>query len=108
MSFRDRPNVRDPGRMPAVDATGARGAIPYVPSRCDAKWAIRRDPASRRGGTAEAVECVTTNVLLPPGSWFDKLVYAGNDIFSSSRLHKPFATGNRAFERKKFLSWGLQ
>jgi glycosyltransferase involved in cell wall biosynthesis len=113
MSFRDRLNVAViPGGMPAVGRN--RGAAladtPYV-LFCDADVEMGHPSVIRRAVEAarqKQLQCVTTNVLCPEGGWFDKIVYAGNDIFQQlSRLHKPFATGMfMLFDRQKFFELG--
>ena len=54
------------------------------------------------------LHCVTTNIVCRDGGWFDKAMYAGNDLFQYlSRLHKPFATGMfMLFDRRKFQELG--
>ena len=57
---------------------------------------------------SKQLHCVTTNILCKEGSWADKLLYLGNDLFQYlSYLHRPFATGMfMLFDRKKFWELG--
>jgi glycosyltransferase involved in cell wall biosynthesis len=54
------------------------------------------------------LHCVTTNILCRGGSFTDKILYAGNDMFQYlSMLHRPFSTGMfMLFERKRFFELG--
>jgi glycosyltransferase involved in cell wall biosynthesis len=113
MSFRDRLDVRViPGGMPAVgrNAGAALAETPYI-LFCDADVEMGHPAVIRRAvelAQRNQLHCVTTNILCPEGSWFDKLIYAGNDFFQQlSRLHRPFATGMfMLFDRRKFFELG--
>jgi glycosyltransferase involved in cell wall biosynthesis len=113
LAFRDRLDISViPGGMPAVGRN--RGAAlantPYV-LFLDADIEMAHASVIRRAvelAQEKELHCVTTNIVCRDGSWFDKLMYAGNDFFQYlSRLHKPFATGMfMLFDRKKFQELG--
>ena len=113
LAFRDRLDVHViPGGMPAVGRN--RGAAladtPYV-LFLDADIEMAHPSVIRRAldlAQREQLHCVTTNILCRDGSWFDKGMYAGNDVFQYlSRLHKPFATGMfMLFDRARFQELG--
>jgi glycosyltransferase involved in cell wall biosynthesis len=113
MSFRDRLNVSViPGGMPAVgrNAGAAIADTPYI-LFCDADVEMGHPSVVRKAvelARRNRLHCVTTNILCPAGSWFDKLIYAGNDFFQQlSRLHRPFATGMfMLFDRQRFFELG--
>ena len=113
MSFRDRLDVGIiRGGLPAVgrNAGAALADSKYV-LFCDADIEMAHPSVIRRAvelAERKRLHCVTTNIVCRDGSWFDKIVYAGNDFFQYlSRLHKPFATGMfMLFDRKKFLELG--
>jgi len=113
MSFRDRLMVNViRGGMPAVGRNaGAVLADTRYILFCDADIEMAHPSVIRRAielAQKDHLHCVTTNIVCRDGSWFDKLVYAGNDFFQQlSRLHKPFATGMfMLFDRKKFIELG--
>ena len=109
LGFRDRLEVSlIPGGMPAVGRN--RGAAladtPYV-LFIDADIEMAHPSLIRRAlelARQKQLHCVTTNIVCRDGSWFDKAMYAANDLFQYlSRLHKPFATGMfMLFDRRKF------
>jgi glycosyltransferase involved in cell wall biosynthesis len=113
LAFRDRLDVRViRGGMPAVGRN--RGAAladtPYV-LFLDADIEMAHRSVIRRAlelAQQKQLHCVTTNIVCRDGGWFDKAMYAGNDVFQHlSRLHKPFATGMfMLFDRRKFQELG--
>src|ERR1700740_2863193 len=113
LASRDRLNVSViPGGMPAVGRN--RGAAladtPYV-LFLDADIEMAHPSVIRRAvelAQQKQLHCVTTNILWREGSWFDKAMYAANDLFQYlCRLHKPFATGMfMLFDRRKFHELG--
>jgi glycosyltransferase involved in cell wall biosynthesis len=113
MSFRDLLDVGIiRGGLPAVgrNAGAALADSKYV-LFCDADIEMAHPSVIRRAvelAERKQLHCVTTNIVCRDGSWFDKIVYAGNDFFQYlSRLHKPFATGMfMLFDRNKFLELG--
>lgn len=113
MSFRDWLDVGIiRGGLPAVgrNAGAALADSKYV-LFCDADIEMAHPSVIRRAvelAERKQLHCVTTNIVCRDGSWFDKIVYAGNDFFQYlSRLHKPFATGMfMLFDRQKFLELG--
>lgn len=113
LGFRNRLNIGViRGGMPAVgrNAGAALADSKYV-LFCDADIEMAHASVIRRAvdlAEQKQLQCVTTNIVCRDGSWFDKVIYAGNDFFQYlSRLHKPFATGMfMLFERKKFLELG--
>ena len=113
MSFRDWLDVGIiRGGLPAVgrNAGAALADSKYV-LFCDADIEMAHPSVIRHAvelAERKQLHCVTTNIVCRDGSWFDKIVYAGNDCFQYlSRLHKPFATGMfMLFDRKKFLELG--
>jgi glycosyltransferase involved in cell wall biosynthesis len=113
LSFRDRLDVGIiRGGLPAVgrNAGAALADSKYV-LFCDADIEMAHPSVIRRAvelAQRKQLHCVTTNIVCRDGSWFDKIVYAGNDFFQYlSRLHKPFATGMfMLFDRNKFLELG--
>jgi glycosyltransferase involved in cell wall biosynthesis len=113
MSFRDRLDVGIiRGGLPAVgrNAGAALADSKYV-LFCDADIEMAHPSVIRRAvelAERKQLHCITTNIVCRDGTWFDKVVYAGNDFFQYlSRLHKPFATGMfMLFDRKKFLELG--
>ena len=113
LSFRDRLNVKViRGGLPSFGRNqGASQAdTPYV-LFLDADIELA-DPCLIRRCMEKAqrknLHCLTTNILCKDGSWLDKLLYAGNDLFQYlSCLHRPFATGMfMLFDRKKFWECG--
>ena len=54
------------------------------------------------------LECVTTNIICRDGSWLDKALYLGNNLFQYlSCLHHPFSTGMfMLFEKSRFDALG--
>ncbi len=113
LAFRDRLNISViPGGMPAVGRNrgAALAETPYV-LFLDADIEMAHPAVIRRAlelAQAKDLHCVTTNILCREGSWFDKALYAGNDVFQYlSRIHKPFATGMfMLFECAKFRELG--
>src|SRR5262249_7116526 len=113
MSFRDLLDVGIiRGGLPAVgrNAGAALADSKYV-LFCDADIEMAHPSVIRRAvelAERKQLHSVTTNIVCRDGSWFDKIVYAGNDFFQYlSRLHKPFATGMfMLFDRNKFLELG--
>jgi glycosyltransferase involved in cell wall biosynthesis len=113
LGFRDRLDVSViPGGMPAVGRNrGAALARSTYVLFLDADIEMAHPSVIRRAvevAQQQQLHCVTTNIVCRDGSWFDKAMYAGNDLFQYlSRLHKPFATGMfMLFERKKFQELG--
>jgi glycosyltransferase involved in cell wall biosynthesis len=113
LSFRDQLDVGViRGGLPAVgrNAGAALAATKYV-LFCDADIEMAHPSVIRRAvelAERRQLHCVTTNIVCREGSWFDKVIYAGNDFFQYlSQLHRPFATGMfMLFERKRFLELG--
>ncbi len=113
LGFRDRLNVSViQGGMPSVGRNrGAAQADTAYVLFLDADIELA-DPSLIRHCMERAqrkqLHCVTTNILCREGSWMDKLLYAGNDLFQYlSYLHRPFATGMfMLFDRKKFWELG--
>jgi glycosyltransferase involved in cell wall biosynthesis len=113
LSFRDRLNVSViPGGMPSVGRN--RGAMqadtPYI-LFLDADVELADASLIRRcvgRAQSQGLHCVTTSILCREGSWVDKLIYVGNDLFQYlSCLHRPFATGMfMLFDRWKFQELG--
>jgi len=112
-SFRDRLNVSViPGGMPSVGRNrgAAQADTPYI-LFIDADIELA-DPSLVRHCLERAqgknLHCVTTNILCRDGSWLDKAVYAGCDVFQYlSYLHRSFATGMfMLFDRKRFWDLG--
>src|SRR5579871_66190 len=109
MGFRDRLNVSViRGGMPSVGRNrgAAVATTPYV-LFLDADIELADRSLIRRcleRAQAEQLHCVTTHILCNDGSWIDKLIYLGNDVFQYlSYLHRPFATGMfMMFERNRF------
>jgi len=113
VGFRDRLNVSViPGGMPAVGRNrGAALAESTYVLFLDADIELAHSSVIRRAvelAQHKQLHCVTTNIVCRDGSWFDKAMYAGNDVFQYlSRLHKPFATGMfMLFDHKKFHELG--
>src|SRR6201987_2509584 len=111
--FRDRLNGSViPGGMPAVGRNrGAAVADSKFVLFLDADIEMAHASVIRRAielAQQKQLHCVTTNIVCRDGSWFDKAMYAANDLFQYlSRLHKPFATGMfMLFDRKKFQELG--
>jgi len=111
--FRDRLNVSViPGGMPAVGRNrGAALAESTFVLFLDADIEMAHSSVIRRAvelAQEKELHCVTTNIVCRDGGWFDKAMYAGNDLFQYlSRLHKPFATGMfMLFDRSKFQELG--
>jgi glycosyltransferase involved in cell wall biosynthesis len=113
LSFRDRLNVSViRGGMPSVGRNqgAAQAVTPYV-LFLDADIELADCSLVRRcveKAQSQQLHCVTTNILCQGGSWADKLLYIGNDLFQYlSYLHRPFATGMfMMFDRKKFWELG--
>lgn len=113
MSFRDRLMVEViPGGLPSVgrNAGAARADTPYV-LFMDADIEPASPSLIRRAielAERRQLHCVTTNIVCRGGSFADKLLYAGNDIFQYlSRLHRPFSTGMfMLFDRRRFHELG--
>src|ERR1700692_393594 len=86
MSFRDRLSVSViRGGMPSVGRNlgAARGDTPYV-LFLDADIELADRSLVRRcveKAQSKQLHCVTTNILCNEGSWLDKAIYAGNDVF---------------------------
>ena len=113
MSFADRLNVAViPGGRPSAgrNAGAALADTPYVlfldadiepASNSVIRLAVER--AKRK-----QLHCVTTNIICRDGSFGDKTVYFGNNIFQFlSQIHKPFSTGMfMLFDRQKFHELG--
>ncbi len=113
LGFRNRLNVSViRGGMPSVGRNlGAAQADSDYVLFLDADIELASPSLLRRAMEAakrRQLHCVTTNVLCRDGSWTDKLVYAGNDLFQYlSCLHRPFATGMfMLFDLKKFRELG--
>jgi glycosyltransferase involved in cell wall biosynthesis len=112
-SFRDRLNVSViPGGMPSAGRNqgAAQAETPYV-LFVDADIELADRSLLRRcveKARAKHLHCVTTNIICRGGSWIDRLLYAGNDLFQYlSYLHRPFATGMfMLFDREKFWQLG--
>jgi glycosyltransferase involved in cell wall biosynthesis len=109
LGFRDRLNVSViAGGMPSVGRNlGAAHAESTYVLFLDADIELAHNSVVRRAvelAQRKHLHCVTTNILCRDGSWIDKLVYAGNDVFQYlSRLHRPFATGMfMLFDLKQF------
>lgn len=112
-SFQDRLRVEViPGGVPSVGRNNgaAKAETRYVlfidadvqpanPSliRCALETAERKN-----------LECVTTNIICRGGSWLDKALYVGNNVFQYlSCLHRPFSTGMfMLFEKSRFDALG--
>ena len=112
-SFQDRLRVEViPGGVPSVGRNNgaAKAETRYVlfidadmqpanPSliRCALETAERKN-----------LECVTTNIICRGGSWLDKALYVGNNVFQYlSCLHRPFSTGMfMLFEKSRFDTLG--
>ncbi len=113
LGFRNRLNVSViRGGMPSVGRNlGAAQADSDYVLFLDADIELASPSLLRRAmetAKRRQLHCVTTNVLCCDGSWTDKLVYAGNDLFQYlSCLHRPFATGMfMLFDLKKFRELG--
>jgi glycosyltransferase involved in cell wall biosynthesis len=112
-SFGDRLNVSViRGGMPSVGRNqgAAQADTPYL-LFLDADIELADCTLVRRcveRAQRNHLHCVTTNILCNEGSWLDKLIYVGNDLFQYlSYLHRPFATGMfMMFDRKKFWELG--
>ena len=109
LSFRDRLNISViRGGMPSVGRNlGAAHAESTYVLFLDADIELAHSSVIRRAvelAQRKQLHCVTTNILCRDGSWMDKLIYVGNDIFQYlSRLHHPFATGMfMLFDLKQF------
>ena len=101
-----------PGGLPSVgrNAGALRARTPYV-LFIDAdielldQTLIRRtmELAKRRN-----LHCVTTNIVCPRGSGWDRMLYQGNNFMQHlSRLYKPFSTGMfMLFDRAQFDALG--
>jgi len=101
-----------PGGLPSVGRNaGARRAwTPYVlfidsDIELSDETLIRRtvELAKRRN-----LHCVTTNIVCPKGSTWDRALYHGNNFMQQlSRLYKPFSTGMyMLFDRARFNALG--
>ena len=113
LTFRDRLNVSViPGGMPAVGRNrGAALADSDYVLFLDGDIEMAHASVIRRAvelARQKQLHCVTTNIVCRDGNWFDKAMYAGNDLFQYlSRLHKPFATGMfMLFDRRRFQELG--
>jgi glycosyltransferase involved in cell wall biosynthesis len=113
MSFCDRLNVSViRGGMPSVGRNqGAALAESDYVLFLDADVELADRSLVRRcveKAQSKQLHCVTTSIVCRDGSWADKLIYAGNDMFQYlSTLHRPFATGMfMFFDRKKFWELG--
>ena len=113
MSFRDRLRVEViRGGMPSVGRNlGAKQAESEYVLFLDADIEPGHPSLIRRAvetAQRKQLHCVTTNIVCRDGSWIDKLLYAGNDLFQYlSCLHHPFATGMfMMFDLKKFRELG--
>jgi glycosyltransferase involved in cell wall biosynthesis len=112
-SFADRLDVDViPGGLPSIgrNAGAALATTRYIlfldadielASNSLVKRALQR--AQKRN-----LHCVTTNIICRDGSWMDKTIYFGNNLFQQlSRLHKPFSTGMfMLFDRQRFQELG--
>jgi glycosyltransferase involved in cell wall biosynthesis len=109
MSFVDRLNVAViPGGRPSAgrNAGAAVADTPYV-LFLDADIELASDSLIRRAlelAKRKNLHCVTTNIICRDGSFSDKTLYVGNNMFQYlSCLHKPFATGMfMLFDRQRF------
>jgi glycosyltransferase involved in cell wall biosynthesis len=109
LSFADRLNVSIiRGGMPSVGRNlGAAQADSTYVLFLDADIELAHPSVIRRAvelAQRKQLHCVTTNVICRDGSWIDKLIYVGNDLFQYlSQLHHPFATGMfMLFETQQF------
>ncbi|MGA6982070.1 MAG: glycosyltransferase [Candidatus Sulfotelmatobacter sp.] len=99
LSFADRLNVSViRGGMPSVGRNlGAAQADSAYVLFLDADIELAHPSVVRHAvelAQRKQLHCVTTNIICRDGSWIDKLIYVGNDLFQYlSRLHHPFATG---------------
>jgi len=113
MGFNDRLNVSViPGGLPSVgrNAGAALADTAYV-LFLDADIEPASPSLIRRAlelAQRKQLHVVTTNILCPEGSFLDKLLYVGNNMFQYlSRLHHPFSTGMcMLFEKKRFDELG--
>jgi glycosyltransferase involved in cell wall biosynthesis len=114
--------VKEFGRMLKVEVI--RGGRPSVGRNAGAKLADSRyvlfldadielanESLIRRAlelANSKNLHCVTTNILCRGGSFTDKILYAGNDMFQYlSMLHRPFSTGMfMLFDRQRFFELG--
>jgi glycosyltransferase involved in cell wall biosynthesis len=101
-----------PGGLPSAgrNAGAALADTPYV-LFLDADIELASPSLVRRAiesAEKNKLQCVTTNIMCRDGSFTDKLLYVGNDIFQYlSRLHRPFSTGMfMLFEKKRFDELG--
>ncbi len=113
LGFRDRLHVNViRGGMPSVGRNlGAAQADTTYILFLDADIELADESLVRRcveKAQSKQLHCLTTNILCKEGSWADKLLYFGNDLFQYlSYLHRPFATGMfMFFDRKKFWELG--
>jgi len=100
------------GGLPSVGRnTGAAFAdTPYV-LFLDADVEVASPSLIRRAvdlAEKKKLHCVTTNIICREGSFGDKLLYVGNNMFQYlSLLHRPFSTGMfMLFDRQRFNELG--
>ena len=113
MGFRDRLNVNlIPGGLPSVGRNaGAALADTEFVLFIDADVEPASNSLIRRAlqlAQNRKLHCVTTNIICQEGSWLDKTLYLGNNLFQHlSRIHQPFATGMfMLFETGRFKELG--
>ena len=113
MGFKDRLDVSViPGGLPSAgrNAGAALADTPYV-LFLDADIEPASSSLVRRAlelAQRKRLHVVTTNILCPDGSFFDQLLYVGNNTFQYlSRLHHPYSTGMcMLFDKKRFVELG--
>jgi glycosyltransferase involved in cell wall biosynthesis len=113
LSFRDRLNVEViPGGLPSVARNaGARRAATEFILFIDADVEPASNSLIRRAmelAESRKLHCLTTDIICREGSWLDKFLYLGNDLFQHlSRIHHPFSTGMfMLFNTQRFRELG--
>lgn len=113
LGFRDRLDVEViAGGLPSVGRNaGARLATTKCVLFIDADIEIRDTTLVRRcmeKMERRGLECVTVNIKVSNGTWFDNLMYAGSNLTQrAASWFRPFGTGMyMLFEREAFLRLG--
>ena len=101
-----------PGGIPSVgrNAGARRACTPYV-LFIDADMELADPTLVRRAVELmkrKKLHCLTTNISCPAGSFWDRVLYAGNNLMQRlSRLAKPFSTGMfMLFDKARFDALG--
>lgn len=101
-----------PGGLPAVGRNnGARRARTAYVLFIDADIELADPTLVRRSVELmkkRGLHCLTTNIACPTGTFWDRALYAGNNLMQHlSRLYRPFSTGMfMLFEKARFDALG--